>query len=141
MDVDAGPEDATFDEAMGRRISRAVKDWTGQRMESQWREIVVVRGGFSVTRADQQGCPDRTIGCDRDRVGVVRPASALQSRPAPVQLLLGIDVVVGRTWSAQVAEMPNRDHQVNVGHRVMRLDNRRLDRSAGTFHLRHRASA
>src|ERR1039458_1988489 len=32
---------------------------------------VVVRGGFVATRADQKGCPDQTIGCNQDRVGVM----------------------------------------------------------------------
>ncbi len=41
MDVDAEPEDATFDEALGRRIGRAVKDWTGQLVDVSGRNTLL----------------------------------------------------------------------------------------------------
>jgi hypothetical protein len=41
MDVDAGPDEPTFDEAMGRRISRAVKDWTGQLVDVSGRNTLL----------------------------------------------------------------------------------------------------
>jgi len=41
MGFDAESEDASFDEAMGRRISRAVKDWTGQLVDVSGRNTLL----------------------------------------------------------------------------------------------------
>ena len=41
MDGNAGPEDAAFNDALGRQIKRAVKDWTGQLIDVSGRNTLL----------------------------------------------------------------------------------------------------
>jgi very-short-patch-repair endonuclease len=61
MDVDAGPEGATFDEAMGRRISRAVKDWTGQLVDVTGRNTLLCFRDLKAGTLDLSGATDVAV--------------------------------------------------------------------------------
>ncbi|HVD03621.1 MAG TPA: AAA domain-containing protein [Candidatus Dormibacteraeota bacterium] len=61
MDVDAGLEDATFDEALGRRISRAVKDWTGQLVDVSGRNTLLCYRALKVGTLDFSEAADVSI--------------------------------------------------------------------------------
>jgi very-short-patch-repair endonuclease len=61
MDADAGPEDATFDEAMGRRISRAVKDWTGQLVDVSGRNTLLCYRDLKAGTLDFSGATDVAV--------------------------------------------------------------------------------
>jgi hypothetical protein len=61
MDFDAGPEGATFDEAMGRRISRAVKDWTGQLVDVTGRNTLLCFRDLKAGTLDLSGATDVAV--------------------------------------------------------------------------------
>ena len=67
MDVDAEPEDATFDEALGRRISRAVKDWTGQLVDVSGRNTLLCYKDLKAGTLDFSGVTD--VALERILVG------------------------------------------------------------------------
>jgi hypothetical protein len=58
MDVDVGPEDATFDEALGRRISRAIRDWTGQLVDVSGRNTLLCYKDLKAGTLDFSGASD-----------------------------------------------------------------------------------
>ena len=73
MDVDAGSEDATFDEAMGRRISRAVKDWTGQLVDVSGRNTLLCYRDLKAGTLDFSGAT--AVAVDEMLAGYAVPFS------------------------------------------------------------------
>ena len=94
MDVDAGQEDAAFDDGAGRRIIRAVKDWTGQLIDVSGRNTLLSFKDLRAGTLDLSSAKDVAIErmlagftirfseafVDEELAGAARRGRAIQSR-------------------------------------------------------------
>jgi len=94
MNVDAGQEDAALDDVAGRRIIRAVKDWTGQLIDVSGRNTLLSFKDLKAGTLDLSSAKDVALErmlagftirfseafADEELSGAARRGRAIQSR-------------------------------------------------------------